>query len=184
VPQRVSGRVVIDPGHGGKDPGAQIPGVDEKAVNLSVARLVAKKLSDRGVTVSMTRKSDVFIELADRAAAGRGEDLFVSIHADSHPSPEKVGHSLLLPQSGDPQALLAGRYIDQQMTAAGSPSHIMRLDTRGLMVLKRSECPAVLVELGYLSNFSEAKKLATAGYQEQLAEGIADGIVAYLGKRK
>ncbi len=180
----VTGRVVIDPGHGGKDPGAQVFGIDEKAINLAVARLVAERLSARGVTVILTRKSDVFIELQDRADASTSyrADLFVSVHADSNPSPEKEGHSVLLPQSGDPQANLAGQLIDRHMTANGSPSHIVRMDNRGLLVLRRTTCPAVLVELGFLSNRTEARRLASSAYQQSLAEGIADGIVDYLAR--
>lgn len=174
------GTVVIDAGHGGKDPGAQIPGVNEKTINLAVSRLIAQKLSQRGVTVILTRNSDVFIELADRPVPGGRADLFVSIHADSNPSPLKVGHSVLLPRSGNPRAVQAGRFIDRRLTAAGSPSYALRTDTRNLLVLREARCPAVLVELGYLSNRSEAARLKTAAYQDQLAEGIADGVIDYL----
>ena len=183
-PQIIRARVVIDPGHGGKDPGAQIPALNEANLNLAVSRAVAKRLSERGVTVVLTRSSDVFIELADRAAAGSRADLFVSIHADFNPSPEKIGHSILLPQSGDQRATQAAQHIDRQMTTAGSPSHIVRMDTRGLLVLKQARCPAILVELGFLSNRTEAARLASPAYQQQLAQGIADGILNYLANRR
>jgi len=184
APQIIRGRVVIDPGHGGKDPGAQIPGLNEESLNLAVSRAVARRLSERGVTVVLTRNSDVFIELADRAAAGSHADLFVSIHADSNPSPDKIGHSIILPQSGDRRATEAGRYIDRQMAAAGSPSHIVRMDNRGLLVLRQARCPAILIELGFLSNRTEAARLASPAYQERLAQGIADGILTYLANRR
>lgn len=183
-PQIIRGRVVIDPGHGGKDPGAQIPGLNEANLNLAVSRAVAKRLSEHGVTVVLTRNSDVFIELADRAAAGSRADLFVSIHADFNPSPEKIGHSILLPQSGDARATQAGQYIDRKLTAAGSPSHIVRMDNRGLLVLRQARCPALLVEIGFLSNRTEAPRLASPAYQQQLAQGIADGILSYLANKR
>ena len=184
APLTLRGTIVIDPGHGGKDPGAQIPGVNEKTINLAVSRAIAKKLSLRGVTVILTRNSDIAVELADRPASGARADLFVSIHSDSNPSSAKVGHSVLLPRSGNPRARLAGQYIDRRMIAAGSPTYTMRTDTRNLLVLREARCPAVLVELGYLTNRTEASRLVTAAYQEQLAIAIANGIIDYLVNKR
>lgn len=184
LPQIVRGTVVIDPGHGGKDPGAQIPGINEKTINLAVSRTIAKKLSERGVTVILTRNSDVYIELGDRPVPGARADLFVSIHADSNPSSAKVGHSVLLPRSGNPRATQAGRYIDRRMTAAGSPTYALKTDPRGLLVLREARCPAVLVELGYLTNRTEAMRLASPQYQDQLATGIANGIIDFLASKR
>lgn len=184
LPQSIRATVVIDPGHGGKDPGSQISTVNEKNINLAVARLVARKLSQRGVSVLMTRNSDVFIELPDRAAAGRRADVFVSIHADSNPSSAKVGHSVIYPRTSEPRSVLLGRLIDQYLVSAGSPKYILRADNRGLLVLRQAQCPAVLVEVGYLSNRAEAARLASAAYQERLATGVANGILDYLSRRK
>ncbi len=185
LPQAVRGTVVIDAGHGGKDPGSQAyRKVDEKTINLAVARLVAKKLSARGVKVVMTRNSDVFIELADRAAAGRHADLFVSIHADSNPDPSKRGHTVIYPRGADSRSVQLGRFIDHHLTAAGSPRYSLRADNRGLLVLRKAECPAVLVELGYLTNRTEAALLASPEYQEKLATGVANGIIAYLASMR
>lgn len=184
LPRSINAKVVLDPGHGGKDPGSQIYRVNEKAINLAVAKLAANKLHERGVTVILTRDSDVFIELADRAAAGRGADLFVSLHADSNPDPSKSGHSVIYPQGTQPKSAAAGRFIDQHLRANGSPAYILRPDNRGLRVLKGALCPAVLVELGYLSNRAEAARLASPAYQEKLAEGVADGIIAYLASSR
>jgi len=93
----VSGCIVIDAGHGGKDPGATSSlGFYEKTVNLAVARRVAYLLRQRGVRVEMTRTGDYFIELEDRAAIANrlNADLFVSIHADSSPKSSRRGFTL------------------------------------------------------------------------------------------
>jgi len=85
-PRSVAGCVVLDPGHGGRDPGAiGVNGLQEKDVNLAVARQVARRLQDRGVEVFLTRQGDSFLELEDRAAMANRlrPDLFVSLHADS-----------------------------------------------------------------------------------------------------
>ena len=84
--KRLTGTVVIDAGHGGKDPGAiSVKGFYEKPVNLSVARKVAAKLKQCGLRVVMTRSSDRFVELERRAEIANQyrADLFVSVHADS-----------------------------------------------------------------------------------------------------
>ena len=182
----VAGRVVLDPGHGGKDPGAGASsGLAEKTVTLNVALAAAEKLRRRGVSVLLTRTTDRFIELADRAGAANGfhANLFVSIHADDNPSPAKYGHTVILPRSNSAKELLAGQCLDRQLVAVGSPSHAVRTDDRGLFVLRKTTCPAVLVELGFLSNAWEAARLRNGDFQDRLAEAVADGIMDYLGQQ-
>ena len=87
-------RIVIDPGHGGKDPGAVSPsGIKEKDVNLRIARMLAKELRSKGIEVIMTRERDVFLPLEERAAIAnsREADLFISIHINSAPAREARG---------------------------------------------------------------------------------------------
>jgi len=91
--------VVIDPGHGGRDPGATgVSGGYEKTVNLLTSQLIAGKLRARGVRVTMTRTSDVFIPLNERAAIGNraGADVFVSIHADANHDRSRRGFTLFV----------------------------------------------------------------------------------------
>jgi N-acetylmuramoyl-L-alanine amidase len=134
------------------------------------------------VSVLLTRSSDVFVELDDRAryANNYRADLFVAVHADYNPDRGKRGHSILLPQSGNPKTYEAARDVSGHMAAVGSPFHVIRTDDRGLIVLKRTNCPAILVELGFLSNPYDAAELRDAAFRERVAAAIADGIVAYL----
>ncbi|OHB65448.1 MAG: hypothetical protein A2Y77_09795 [Planctomycetes bacterium RBG_13_62_9] len=178
-PRSATGLVVIDAGHGGKDPGTMVAGIDEKHLVLSVARRVAALLSQRGVTVVMTRQDDRFIELEDRAeiANQRRADLFVSIHADSAPDRSITGYTLYT-APGASQAYSIAKSISAAMATTGSGTRGIREAEYKVLVLTR--CPAVLVELGYLSNAAEARRLQDPAHQNRLAQAIADGILASL----
>ncbi len=181
VPHTASGTVVIDPGHGGKDPGAtSYHGYYEKTVNLSIARKVASYLENRGVRVIMTRNSDTFIELNERAdiANRAGADLFVSIHADAHQSRSQNGYTIYVARSASWSSKKIGIAIEQSMGQTGlSSKGIRNADFR---VLVRTACPAVLIECGYLTNPSEAALLDDSDFQDRIARSIADGIIASL----
>ncbi|MBN1507400.1 MAG: N-acetylmuramoyl-L-alanine amidase [Sedimentisphaerales bacterium] len=172
--------VVIDPGHGGKDPGTTVGGTHEKHIVLRVARQVAALLEQRGVNVVMTRQDDRFIELEDRAqiANRRDTDLFVSIHADSAPDRSISGFTLYVASGASREAHNAARAVSAAMSRAGS-------DTRGIReadykVLVQTSCPAILIELGYLSNYADARHLQDSAFQTRLAQAIAAGILDYL----
>jgi len=176
-----TGVVVIDPGHGGKDPGTiSVHGVQEKRINLQVATKVASILSRRGVSVTLTRRDDRFIELEDRAdvANRRRADLFVSLHGDSAPDRSAQGFTLYIARAASPESYSAARAIGRAMTGAGLEDRgIRRADYR---VLVHTRGPAVLVEMGYLSNAWEASRLQDNAFQNRLAAAIANGILAYL----
>jgi N-acetylmuramoyl-L-alanine amidase len=173
--------IVIDAGHGGKDPGAvSVYGMYEKTINLAVARSLGARLRAQGVRVTLTREADAFVELDERAAIANrtGADLFVSIHADSCRNRRTNGCTVYMCRGAANAAGRAAAAIVRAMSRAGLPTKGVRLaDYR---VLTATQCPAVLVELGYLSNPVEARLLAQAGVQEQLAESMAAGLVAFV----
>ncbi len=178
TPRTGNGLVVIDAGHGGKDPGAtSYLGHLEKDIVLQIAKRVAANLRQRGVEVIMTRSDDTFIELEERAAiANRANaDLFVSIHADSNHDRLHQGFTLYIARSASEASRRAGRQLETAMSRIGIPSKGLR--TADYRVLVRTQCPAVLVEAGFLSNPNEAAMLLDGGYQERIASAIADGIV-------
>ncbi len=204
--------VVIDPGHGGRDPGAVSPHGYEKSVALAVSRHIASRLRARGIEVTMTRTGDEFIQLNERAAiANRLEaDAFVSIHADAAGDPGVhgftvyvgardggrysdsaradaiasevgVGSSALRPvlTANRRKSLRLASAIRQRMSrATNSPDRGTR--HAKFRVLERSAPPAVLVELGFLTNDREARRLFQPAYQQTLAAAIADGIEQFL----
>jgi N-acetylmuramoyl-L-alanine amidase len=176
--------IVIDAGHGGKDPGAiSSYGYNEKTVNLDVALQVAQILRNKGHKVTMTRDSDEFIELEERAAIANrsGADIFASIHADSCATSSKNGFTIYVARSGSSASTRLANAIDSYMTQTGiSSNSVRKADYR---VLTHTRCPAVLIELGYLSNYWEAKQLKNVDMQKRLANAIAGGITNYVTAR-
>lgn len=173
--------VVIDPGHGGKDPGAiGCNGVREKDVNLRIARRVTALLRQQGVEVRMTRNSDSFMELNDRAEVSNQVNarLFVSIHADSARNSAARGYTVFIPASRCAQSNPLASGILREFASTGMVNRGTRkADYR---VLRLTKCPAVLVETGFLSNRLDARKLASDEYQLQCAVAISKGILEFL----
>jgi len=179
-PRRMSGTVVIDAGHGGKDPGASsVLGFYEKGINLAVARKVARLLEQRGLRVKMTRTADYSVELEDRVAIANNldADLFVSIHSDSFPKSSRRGFTVYIANSASSSSRQAASAIARSMSGTGLNS--FGVQTAGYHVLTGTRGPAVLVELGYLSNRSEAALLRSSSFQNRLAQAVADGISDY-----
>ncbi len=175
--------VVVDAGHGGLDPGALGVGpVPEKWITLAIAREVARRLRERGATVVMVRDRDTFVTLEGRAAVAERQraDLFVSIHADWARRASATGTTVYVARRASPASLAAAQQIVAAFRAAG-------IETRGVgranyRVLVAHSRPGVLVECGFLSNATEARRLSTAAYQARVAEAIADGITAFLAR--
>ena len=203
---RLPRTIVIDAGHGGQDTGTRNHALklDEKVFTLDVARQLAALLEREGYTVVMTRTDDRFVSLAERAEiAQRAQaDLFVSIHFNSvEKSPAVRGTEtfILTPRyqrstgenvsSHSDRTVQRGNVADAWNAVLGFQMQrqlLERLGTfdRGLKrarfaVLRLVECPAVLVEAGYLSNDDEARQLATPAYRTAIAEAVANGIAAY-----
>jgi N-acetylmuramoyl-L-alanine amidase len=176
--------IVIDAGHGGKDPGATSPhGFYEKTVNLDVALQIGGILRERGFKVIMTRSNDTFIELEERTniANRSNASLFISIHADSCATSGRNGFTIYVARQAGSQARNLAEAIDKQMAQTSIKSHGTR--EADYKVLKNTRCPAVLIELGYLSNYWEAKRLKDKDMQRKLAVAITNGITNYVSGR-
>lgn len=174
--------IMVDPGHGGKDPGALGVGpVPEKTVNLGIATQLARKLESYGATVLMTRRGDRFPELDERAAmAERAKvDLFVSIHADSARRASATGAAVYIARSASKRSSSAAQSVVAALRKAGIKCNGIR--KAGFRVLVGHSRPSMLVECGYLTNPTEAARLATSSYQTQIADAIAAGILNEFG---
>lgn len=174
-------RIVIDAGHGGKDPGTTNRyGMQEKSVNLAVAQRLAARLRQQGAAVTMTREGDTFVELDDRAMVANriNAHLFVSVHADAAANRLARGYTVYVRRNAPSRCLQAAQAIERCMRQTGLPSR--GVDQANYRVLKVSDGPAVLVELGYLSNSAEARLLASDSMQEQLGRCLAQGVIAFL----
>lgn len=178
--------IVIDPGHGGFDPGAiGSSGLKEKDVNLDVARRTKKLLINAGYNVFMTREKDVFISLKDRV--DRSNELkaivFVSIHNNSSNSSYSEGTETYIAPDKVTESKLLADLLQKKMLA-----DLKRLD-RGtkldnFYVIKHTDMPAALVEIAFLSNPHEESLLENDLFKEKAARAIADGIIAYIEKIK
>lgn len=179
-PKPATATVVVDAGHGGKDPGTMVAGSNEKHITLQVARKVAALLSQRGVNVVMTRDRDEFIELEERAevANQRDTDLFVSIHADSSPDRSISGFTVYVSREASRDAYKAAQAVSATLSRTGSGTRGIR--EADYKVLVQTRCPAILVELGYLSNYTDSRHLQDNTFQTRLAQAIAAGVMNYV----
>ncbi len=169
--------IVVDPGHGGDDPGTLGRGsVPEKTVNLDIARKVVSLLRERGANVVMSRTTDRFITLDGRAALADQSraDLFVSIHADSARRSSAAGMTLYVGRNSSAESRRAAQRIAAALQRAGL--EVRGVQTAGYRVLVAHSRPAVLIECGFLSNSGEARLLSTDAYRTRVAEAIAEGI--------
>lgn len=175
---RTVSRVIIDAGHGGKDKGAHRGRVYEKTLALSVAKRTEALLKAKGMPVTMTRRSDKFISLTDRALiANRYKNaVFVSIHFNAHTSSRY--HGLESFYYGAEGSKLAS-HIHLRLLSRLKIKDRRSRQRKDLAVLRRTSCPAVLIECGYISNPTERARCVTSSYQYNCARAIADGILAY-----
>lgn len=172
---RQSNVVVIDAGHGGFDRGG-IPGqrIAEKTMTLDVALRLQKILQDAGYRVVMTRESDVFVPLGTRVAIANSypNGILVCIHFNAARRSGASGIETYF-YSRDSLALASAIHYN---VAGGAPSSNRGVRRRGYFVLRRTRIPAVLVELGFLTNPTEARYVQNSSYRQKLAEEIARGV--------
>ncbi|MBD2461759.1 N-acetylmuramoyl-L-alanine amidase [Oscillatoria sp. FACHB-1407] len=183
LPRSVNQLVMIDPGHGGSDPGAiGIEGLREKDVVLAIARQVATVLTQNGLRTAMTRSGDEDLELNPRVriAEQARANLFVSIHANaiSLDRPEVNGLETYHYPGSSRSATLA-------QAIQTSILNTIQIRDRGVRqanfyVLKNTSMPAVLVEVGFVTGQEDAVNLARSDYQSRMAEAIARGILLYV----
>jgi N-acetylmuramoyl-L-alanine amidase len=217
---------VIDPGHGGEKEGAVGPsGLREKELTLQIARRVAVRLRKQGGKAVLTRTGDVAVALAQRAALANAirADLFVSIHLNAMPGPNRARargietYFLSADASDSSATAVAARENADRLAGVDEPSGddpvagilqdladtdalsasselayavherlvgALAAEDRGVKqapfyVLAGARMPAVLLEVGFVSNAVEGQRLATAAYQERVAQAIAEGIAAW-----
>lgn len=174
--------ICIDAGHGGKDPGGMANGVVEKEIALSVSLMVRDLLESHSAKVVMTRTGDTYPELEDRCVLANNSkcDLFVSIHANIAPNDDGVtGFEVFYKEGNEQGASFAGALVRAMDKATDAPNRGAKKDPRGLRVLEKTKMPATLVELGFMSNAAEAKRLTDKAYQAKLAEAVVEGIKAH-----
>jgi N-acetylmuramoyl-L-alanine amidase len=204
IPNRFNVKTIcIDPGHGGKDPGNRAGSNEEKKYTLLLAQEASAQLKAAGFDVVLTRSSDTFVDLPARpeVARRRNADLFVSLHFNSTEDGrnEVKGTEIfcLTPAGatstnargeGDTRWVVGNRNDEKNMLLAYQmqKSYTKNLDVedRGVkrarfQVLREVTVPAILIEGGFMSHPTEARKIYDPAYRKQMARSIVDGIVAY-----
>ena len=171
--------IVVDAGHGGRDQGTSAGDILEKDINLLVAKKLAKKLEDAGALVIFTREDDTKIGLEERAAFANENkaDLFISLHCNYCEDDAGVqGLECYYREDSEEGQALADRIVQSVQEEEKIGNRGTR--TANFRVLRKTDMPAVLVEMGYLSNRSEREKMTDDAYQELLADRIAEGILS------
>ena len=182
--QPATGVVMLDAGHGGKDPGAPNRyGPAEKHIALDTTLRVQRILAANGIKTLMTRTGDSYPTLDQRIAYANQTrpNLYVSIHADSAPNESAQGFTIYVARKASSRSIEAAKALIDAMKRTHVRSRGMR--RADFKVIAKTSSPAVLVELGYLSNATEARRLSTAQHRQRMAEAVAAGILDALRGR-
>ena len=204
-------RIVLDPGHGGKDPGimSKVYNYAEKSATLDTALRLKIILEKLGFEVFLTREKDNFVELSDRCeyANKLKADLFISLHFNGG-GPKDITTSGLetycLTVAGESSTnqskktasnfMLPGNRLDSLNVLLAWSVHLRTVNTMGtedravkrarFAVLKSLNCPGILIEGGFISSQTEGAQIASPNYRQKLAESIATGIIDYSNRLK
>lgn len=180
VHEKLEKKVVLDAGHGGYDPGALYDGHAEKDITLSITKKVKVLLDSAGVKTYMTRSEDRFLSLAERVEISKSisPNMFVSVHVNALATNSAMDglQTYYYSDSGYDLA----KVMHREILEVGMPDRNIR--KAGFWVCKHNKAPSVLLELGFMTNREERKKLVSDKYQDQLAKHIAAGIIKYLNK--
>lgn len=180
-------KIFIDAGHGGPDPGAVGNSVTEQYVNLNVSNYLAELLRKGGYDVKQYRTtatenvlSDKNSDLRNRAfeANNWGANYFISIHTNSSVNPSANGFEAYVYRLGSVSEKLADSIIESVIKSLGQKNNGVK--SANFAVLRRTNMPAVLLELGYLSNPTEALNLNSPAWQKKMAEAIYEGIYNFV----
>ena len=183
----VAGRIIVlDPGHGGKDPGATSGSYQEKQVALAVANVVKQKLEKDGAIVYMTRIGDSYPTLEDRVAFADKHyaEMFISIHNNSSTSSSAHGtetYYSISANDNEKEDNALATYVNSQIVKNAQMFNrgIKRED---FYVIRHSVYPSILVELGFISNTEDRNKLVSSQYTQIFGDSIYKGIVEYYSK--
>jgi N-acetylmuramoyl-L-alanine amidase len=171
--------VVIDAGHGGSDPGAHRGDIQEKELTLSIAMKLKQYLENKGLKVTMTRFDDSFVSLEDRVKITNEQnpDAFVSIHINSLDTDRDITGIETYYQNGRSRQL-AEKIHEQLVSKLQVPDRSVR--KARFYVVNHTDNPAILAEVGFISNKDERDKLISSDYQAKIAESLGLGLMNFL----
>ncbi|MFZ5648793.1 MAG: N-acetylmuramoyl-L-alanine amidase [Bacillota bacterium] len=187
--------IVVDPGHGGIDGGSESPGgTKEKDITLEVSKRLAAMLGQAGAVVLLTRECDMWLADPDAPHKKRSDltkrvdianrnnaDVFISIHVNSFMSSRSQRGAQTFSQPGSEEGKILSQFIQNELTRIlGNTS---RKPKEIDYFIRHSKVPAVIVEIGFISNPAEEKLLLDSSYQSKMAFAIYCGLVKYLADR-
>lgn len=170
--------LVLDAGHGGNDGGTEEGSAVEKEINLAVALKMKELLEGEDIRVILTRDTDIYVGLDERVQLANKEnaDLFVSLHCNYYDKDSSVcGLECYYPKDSE-----RGKYYGEKLIREmAERKNITPRNAKpgNYHILRNAQVPAVLVEMGYLSNYGERKELMSGEYQEKLAIELVNGIL-------
>ena len=185
--------LVIDPGHGGIDSGANSNNVMEKEITFAISAKLANILEEYGAVVTFTRESD--IDYYTRGKGGKrndllkrieifeksGAELFISVHCNAYPAPNLSGAQVFYSKKFPQSKVLAER-LQQALKAFPAGNKRQAKEDSRILVINKASLPGVLIETGYLTNPHEAALLANDSYQQKMVEHIARALAYHFSQ--
>ncbi len=171
--------IVLDAGHGGSDPGAQRESIQEKDITLAITKKLKALLEKQGAEVIMTRNDDTFVSLEDRAKVTNDNvpDLFLSVHINALESTAEI-HGIETYYQTDQSKPLAETIHQVLVSDLAAPDRSVR--KARFYVINHTAVPAVLAEVGFISNKDERQRLTTSDYQDKIAAALARGVSVFI----
>lgn len=176
--------IALDPGHGGEDTGMTNGEAVEKEIDLKICSKLKIMLESQGYQVVLTREDDTRLSKEERVSLANESDadLLVSVHCNYSESDDSLFGAVSCYQEGSSQSQALAENIQSHLISeSGASDHGTAAGSYS--ILNDTEMPAVLIQPGYLSNESDASSLADDSYQNDVAKGIAYGIIASLDRR-
>ena len=165
--------------HGGHDPGALRGNVQEKELTLGIAQKLKKQLEAKGARVVMTRSDDTFVSLEDRVKITNSvqPDVFISVHINSLESTSNI-YGIETYFQTDKSRPLADKVHGSLVSGLAAPDRNVR--KARFYVINHTPVPAILAEVGYITNKAERDRLISSDYQNKIASSLARGVMLYL----
>ena len=178
--------IIIDPGHGGKDPGAIGNGLYEKDITLNISKKIANGLEAYNCTCILSRSTDEYISLEQRTTTANKMKarLFVSIHLNAATATAKGFESYIYTNTSEATISFQNVLHKEIMKSIGNTITDRGKKRKNLHVLRDSAMTAVLTENLFISNPSDSKLLKSDSFLQKIADGHINGIVSYLGLKK
>lgn len=174
--------VILDPGHGGSDPGARREGIQEKELTIAIVNALKERLEARGVKVTLTRSDDTYVSLEDRVKLTNSltPNLFLSVHINSLDSNSDIHGIETYYQTGQSKPF-ADTVHDCLVNNLEAPDRYVR--KARFYVINHTAVPAVLAEVGFISCKEERERLISFDYQDRIARALEQGVILYLVKQ-